>query len=285
MPLKCKTLQTEIKVSQFEVTKKVYTKTDKNGQSHQKTSEKTERVEHTLTYEKIYKKLSAVKKDYTCHKYQVFIDKFHWPKILSTCEDIGVIYHMDYSENLSQQYKYEPQSSHCNKNQYSLHCTVKHTGDNNSPCEYIYHLSDEKKHDFAFTSVVVNHILELKHPCNIIRLKSDNCTTQYKCKYVFKRRQILAKETSKTVIVHYGVLGHAKGLVDAMSGFGVKGPLQREVITSNLNYSNASDIHQFLTNKFHADDKNITLILKVRKSNTKEKKKFHYQSLNVEKST
>ena len=31
--------------------------------------------------------------------------------------------------------------------------------------------------------------------------------------------------------------------------------------------------------------KNITLILKVRKSNTKEKIKFHYQSLNVEKST
>ena len=97
--------------------------------------------------------------------------------------------------------------------------------------------------------------MELNHPCNIIRLKSDNCSTQYKCKYVFKRWQILAKETSKTVIVYYGVSGHGKGLVDAMSGFEVKGPLQRKVITSNLNYSNASDIHEFLTNKFHADDK------------------------------
>ena len=65
MPLKCKTLQTKIKVSQLEVTKKVYTKTDKNGKSHQKTSEKTERVEHSLTYEEIYKKLSAFKKAYT----------------------------------------------------------------------------------------------------------------------------------------------------------------------------------------------------------------------------
>ena len=185
----------------------------------------------------------------------MFNDKLHWAKILSTCEDIGVIYHMDYSENLSQQYKYESQSSHFNKNQYSLHCTVKHTGDNNSPYEYIYHISDEKKHDFAFSSVVANHILELNHPCNIIWLKSDNCSTQYKCKYVFKGWQILAKETSKTVIVYSGVSGHGKGLLDAMSGFGVKGPLQREVITSNLNYSNASDIHQFLTNKFHAADK------------------------------
>ena len=63
---------------------------------------------------------------------------------------------MDYSENLSQQYKYEPQASHFNKNQYSLHCTVKHTDNKNSPYEYIYHLSNEKKHDFAFTSMVVN---------------------------------------------------------------------------------------------------------------------------------
>ena len=43
--------------------------------------------------------------------------------------------------------------------------------------------------------------------------------------------------------------------MDAISGFGVKGPLRREVITPNLNHSNASDIHQFLTNKFHDDDK------------------------------
>ena len=184
--------------------------------------------------------MSAVKKDYTCHEYQVFNGKFHWPKILSTCEDIGVIYHMDYSENLSQEYKYEPQWSHFNKNQYSLHCTVKHTGEETWFC---FHISG------------CHQILELNHPCNIMRLKSDNCSTQYKCKHVFKRWQILAKETSKTVIVYYGVSGHGKGLVDAMSGFEVKGPLRREVITSDLNYSNASDIHKFLTNKFHADNK------------------------------
>ena len=255
IPLKCEKLQTKVKVSQFEITKQVYTKILKNGESQQKTSEKTQRVEHFLSYEEIYKKLSACKKDYTCHKYQVFNDKFHWPRILATCEDIGVIYHMDYSENLSQQYKYEPQSSHFNKNQYSLHCTVKHTDNKNSPYEYIYHLSDEKKHDFAFTSMVVNHILQLHNPSDTIRLKSDNCSTQYKCKYVFNKWQELAKETSKTVVVYYGVSGHGKGLVDAMSGFGVKGPLRREVITSNFNYSNASDIHQFLSSKFHNDDK------------------------------
>ena len=173
IPLKCEKLRTKVKVFQFEILK--------NDKSQQKTSEKTQRVEHFLSYEGIYKKLSACKKDYTCHKYQVF-NKFHWPRILATCEDIGVIYHMDYSENLSQQYKYEPQSSHFKKNQYSLHCTVKHTDNKNYPYEYIYHLFDEKKHDFAFTSMVINHILQLHNPSDTICLKSDNCSTQYKCK-------------------------------------------------------------------------------------------------------
>ena len=54
---------------------------------------------------------------------------------------------------------------------------------------------------------------------------------------------MLAKEISKTVIIYYGVSGHAKGLVDAMSSFGVKWSLWKEIITFNFNYSNVSDIH------------------------------------------
>ena len=60
---------------------------------------KTERVGHMLTYEEIYTKLGTVKKDYSCHKYQAFNDKFHWPRILETCNDIGVIYQKIYSNN------------------------------------------------------------------------------------------------------------------------------------------------------------------------------------------
>ena len=82
--------------------------------------------------------------EYLIHKYQIYNDRFHWPTILATTENLGNILHMDYSENVSQHFKYEPQSSHFNKTQYSLHCTVKHVpGD--SPYQYIYHLSDEKK--------------------------------------------------------------------------------------------------------------------------------------------
>ena len=63
---------------------------------------------------------------------------------------------MDYSENVVQWHKEEAQSAHFNKSQYTLHCTVQHNGD--EPNQYIYHLSDEKKHDFAFTSLVVEQL-------------------------------------------------------------------------------------------------------------------------------
>ena len=156
------------------------------------------------------------------HRYQVFNDKLHWPKILTTTDDQGPIYHFDYSENLAQSYKYEPQSSHFNKNQYSLHCTVKYF---NNLYQNLYHLSDEKKHDFAYTSHVVKHLLSLEDEfcqSEIIRVKSDNCATQHKCTYMFDFYHNLAVEQGKTVIVYYGVSGRGKGLVDAMSAFGVK---------------------------------------------------------------
>lgn len=53
----------------------------------------------------------------------------------------------------------------------------------------------------------------------------------------------------KSVIVYYGVSDHGKGLVDAMSGFGVKGSLQRAVTTSNLDYSDSIEIYNFLIYK------------------------------------
>ena len=41
--------------------------------------------------------------------------------------------------------------------------------------------------------------------------------------------------------VYYDMSGHGKGLVDAISGFGVKGSLRRAVINSNFNYGNSRD--------------------------------------------
>ena len=80
----------------------------------------------------------SIKWKYLLHRYQFSNDIYHWPQILSTTAELGPVFHTDYSENITQAFKYELQSSHFNKKQYSLHCTVKHEGDKNY---YLYHLS------------------------------------------------------------------------------------------------------------------------------------------------
>ena len=117
---------------------------------------------------------------------------------------------------------------------------MKHTGDESLFC-YIFHLSDKMKHNHAFTSAVVNDIIQKHGLPLILRFKSDNCSTQYICKWVFRFWSNLAKKLNTKIIIYYGVSGHGKGLVDAMGAFGVKSPLTRAVITQNLEYSCAKD--------------------------------------------
>ena len=62
-----------------------------------------------------------------------------------------------------------------------------------------------------------------KYP--LLRIKPDKCSSQYYCLHVFRYHLNLTQEINKPVILYYGVNGHGRGLVDAMSGFGVKSPL------------------------------------------------------------
>lgn len=55
-------------------------------------------------------------------------------------------------------YKYEPQSSNFKKQKYSLYCTLKHVSKDDLNYYYLYHLSAEMKHNYGFTSTVVDHI-------------------------------------------------------------------------------------------------------------------------------
>ena len=234
----------------FELTETPYSKKDKvTGELVEKLSKKNERVHHTLPFADALKQFNSLKQKYLAHKFQVYNDMYHWPQILSATE-FGPIYHMDYSENLCQSFKYEPQSSHFNKNQYSLHCTIKHGANSN---KYIYHLSNELSHNFSYTYCVISHVIQLDPINSIISLKSDNCSTQYKCKYVCGKYKELAMEKGFPVIAYFGASGHGKGLVDAMSGFGVKGPLRRAVVTQDLHYDSASDIVSFLSDLFRDD--------------------------------
>lgn len=118
------------------------------------------------------------------YRYQLRNNSYHWPQILNTTGDFGPTYHIDYSENITQSFKYEPQESHFNKKQYSLHCTVKHEEEKN---KYFYHFFDELTHNFAFTYSVAELLIHLDPKLEIIRIKSDNCSTQYKSKNVFSK--------------------------------------------------------------------------------------------------
>ena len=115
--------------------------TDKDNNTTEKISTKTERVENEMTFKDIYLTLASQKKKYLTHRYQVMNDKHHLAKITSALH-LGPIFHFDFSENLSQMFKEELQSSHFNESQYSLHWTVKYCGDGSY--KYLYHFSDDK---------------------------------------------------------------------------------------------------------------------------------------------
>ena len=71
-----------------------------------------------------------------------------------------------------------------------------------------------EKHDFAFTSNVVRDFCKSNIESDtIIRVKSDNCSAQYKCRCIFEFYRDFSAEQRQTVIVYYGAAGHGKGLV------------------------------------------------------------------------
>ena len=107
------------------------------GKKWKKVQKTTERVYHDLSFKDVHLKLVSMKKLYIT-----------WIWSLQQCislaknnstPGIGEICYLGYSENMTQQYKFESQSSHFNKKQFSLHCTVKHLPDSQ---KYIYYLSN-----------------------------------------------------------------------------------------------------------------------------------------------
>ena len=169
-----------VKFYQFEITKTPHTKTTSDGKTQQKISRKCERVSHEIPYKDAYSKLLSMKNLYTSHKFEVYNDVFNWPKVLETTKDTGEIYHMDFSENLD------------NTNMSSsLHILVKDNFPSivpSSTCRIhmsIFTIFLTKWNNYAFTATVLRQLIN-KSSSDIICLKSDNCATQHKPKYVFK---------------------------------------------------------------------------------------------------
>ena len=111
------------------------------------------------------------------------------------------------------------------------------------------------KHDYAFTAIVADGCLQ-GNP-KIMRRKNDNCGTQYKCSLVVGEYQRIAQKYDRKVIVYYGASGHGKGLVDAMSAFGVKTPLCRAVVNKDFKFRSSNEICTMLKSQFQGDPQKL----------------------------
>ena len=68
----------------------------------------------SLSFKELNENLLSVCQTYLQHKYQVYNDKYHWDYILRN-QQYGDIFHFDFSENITQILKNEPQSDYFGK--------------------------------------------------------------------------------------------------------------------------------------------------------------------------
>ena len=182
-------------------------------------------------------------------------DVHHWPQIFSD-SDLGYIFHQDYLENKSFSPKFEPQDAHFSSKQTSLHCTVVH--DNEKDPNYRYHINEDKGHCSSFTLVITKDLMEnfnnsKNHP--LIHIKSYNCSQQYCYLHVFESYLKVSKEIKKPVILCYGVNGYGWGLVDALSGFGVKSSLRQAIVTDDFCFNCDIELVDFLEKVHEGDER------------------------------
>ena len=78
---------------------------------------------------------------------------------------------------------------------------------------------------------------------------SDNAPTQYKNKHPFSLYQKLADDFNQRIIRTYGVPGHGKVVIDAMSSFGVKNILRYNIITQDVLFNDSDSIVNYLATK------------------------------------
>ena len=205
---------------------------------------RTERVQYETEVAICKQKLDDMAKKYLIHRYDVEHDKLIWPQILEKAsENQEMVLHQDYSEKIQEQPKFEPQDMYWSKKSHNLHCTVLHKSTNSEDNEYFYHFSDVLKQDWKFLAVVDAAILQAIE-CNqqIVRKKSDNCAVQYKSLKVFGYYVTIAIKSGKVWIIYFGSEGHGRSLVDAMSSFGVKAPLRKEIVNKDFYWTKAKQL-------------------------------------------
>ena len=59
-----------------------------------------EYIYYYLFFKDVFLKLASMKKLYVTHKFEVYNNAFHWPKIINSIPGIGEIYLLDYSDSV-----------------------------------------------------------------------------------------------------------------------------------------------------------------------------------------
>ena len=155
----------------------------------------------------------------------------------------GKYIELDFSENLALRPKHEAQSAHFSGKQHALHCAIFRPGDTN----FHYHLSDDTKHDHIFVDEALRGFIHHYAISNEdIMIQSDNAPTQYKNRHAFALLQKLSNDFNLRIIRTYGAAGHSKGTIDAMSSFGVKNVLRRDIVTQDIFSDTSEEIVDYL---------------------------------------
>lgn len=214
----------------------------KNGKRIEYT--RTARVDLEEPVAKIVEKLRECGNSYLKHR--TYVDNVSSVFPLLKESYTGKYIELDFSQNLAPRPKDEVQSAHFSGKQFTLHCSIVEP----APYRYHYHLSDDTKHDPMFVDTVIRDLIE---KYNIekedVWIQSDNAPSQYKNKYAFEFYQELADEFDLRIIRTYGASGHGKGVIDAMSSFGVKNIVRHDIVTKDVFFSNSETIVNYLSAK------------------------------------
>ena len=187
------------------------------------------------------------------YTYHVVNDQTYWEKFLSEADQY--VLWVDYGQNIALTPKFETQSAHFPGRQHTLHDSLLSTPYSDT-FKYIYHLSDETNHESVLSDLILRDIIE-KYPQIIdsghFVLRSDNCSTQYKSRFVFQNLLNIAREINIQVTWFYGEPGHWRGVIDAMAWFGAKGPLRFGGINKDLWFPTAFSMVEYLDIHFMHD--------------------------------
>ena len=158
----------------------------------------------------------------------------------------SVVMDIDFSENLTLEVKFQPQSLHWYKHQVTVHFGIVKCSGNKTYHPYV---SNDRSHNPSFVKMAMQGMMDYSDMSDgSVIIESDNCCSQYKSSQHFHDMQDIANTSGWQIIRIYSVAGHGKGEVDNVGG--VAKVAVRQEISRGAYFSNAAEVVSFLEEKF-----------------------------------